>query len=171
MSNDRAFHVNGKPQDEKKHSSLPDRQRKANEAVAGIMDQINELLAKAEKQLKALQPSHDASLVYKSDSWDNYEWESHRCIGFVKYEDHRHPSGWRICHRSYEESVLSGECRGETGWKPLSDCPRWVRVEVALLFPKLLPKLQEELVKVTEDFVPQASRALAALQKALAQEV
>src|SRR5437868_15485045 len=113
MLNERRFSVNGKPHGEEKDISLPDRQRKANEAVAGIMDEINELLAEAEKKLKALQPAGDTSFAYQCDSWDNYEWESRHCIGFMKYENQRHASAWRICHRSYEENEVIGECRGE----------------------------------------------------------
>jgi hypothetical protein len=167
MLNDRRFSVNGQPHGEKKDISLPDRQRKANETVAGIMDQINERVAELEKLLKTLQPTQDAFVPYPAESWDN-EWESCADIGFVKYEDHRHPSAWRICHRSYEANLVSNERRNETGWKPLTDCPRWLRVHVVSDFPKLLPQLLEEIVNATEDFVPTARKAKAALEQALA---
>src|SRR5262249_51888968 len=116
--NERRLSVNGQPHGDKKATSLPDRQRKANEAVAGIMDQINELLAEAEKLLKAFQPTQDASVPLGSEVWENCEWESVACIGFVKYEDHRQPPAWRICYRSYENSLISDERRSDTGWKP-----------------------------------------------------
>jgi len=162
MSPDRRPSLNGTLHEQKNDKSLADRQRKATEEVAGIMDQINKLLAEAEKKLKALQPTADVSLSYSSDSQDN-RVESHRCIGFVKYQ-----GAWRICHSSYDEDTVSGDCTNQTAWIPLADCPRWLRVEVACLFPEKLPELQQEIVKTAEDFVPKARKALSALREALA---
>src|SRR4051794_25361340 len=135
--NERRFSVNGKSHGGKNDISLPDRQQQASQAVADIMDQINELLAEAEKKLKALQPTHNAAILIDADLPDNCEWQFKRYLGFIKCD-----SMWRICYSAYEESVLYPEqCRGDTGWKPLADCPRTIRAQVVSRFPELLPSL------------------------------
>jgi hypothetical protein len=151
----RRFSVNGTGEGGGKEDSLLDRNRKALAAVSPVLDQINQKFSEAEKKLKAFQPSENASFSYDSEPADLYRpdaWKIHYCVGFVL-----HNGQWRICHGSYHDGVNE---QGPDNWQPITEAPRRVRVKVASRFPKLYHRLQEEIVKATEVFGPEAEKAL-----------
>jgi hypothetical protein len=151
------FSVNGQ---EKKSKS--ERFVKAKQVLLPVLDQINQRFSVVEKRLKDLQPVNAAWAQYKSEPTDPYHpdfcYHITYCVGVAK-----HNGEWRICHGVFDD----GQPEDPGHVEPISETSRWVRVEVASSLPEWLPKLEERIIQGTEEFVPRAEKALAAMMLGL----
>jgi hypothetical protein len=145
-----------KEHSEAKKRSLEERNEHADAELSTRYEQINQLLAEAEKRLKRLKPPQEVWIAYNMKQVNPDNPGSPECwelIGLCRYA-----GTVRLCHATdWDEGDIANI-------RPVVECPAEVRVKAA----NLIGKLRIKFVKMKEEFIPQVDDAINVLTSALA---
>jgi hypothetical protein len=133
--------------------------KKAGEEIIAGYQLIEEAWKKAEAKLALAHVPLDVKVKIRAGDIGGEE-QPHgsytQFLGYVKIKNQ-----WRIC--IVTESDFFNQPETEYNYRPITECP----VEERLDMFELFPKLYQEVIKVTKDFVPVIKDKVADFEKAL----
>jgi hypothetical protein len=127
----------------KRKPTLAERDREAEQRLSTRYDALNQLFIEAEQRLKSLKPLHPVWVQYGHDPFGAWE-----ILGITK-----HQGKWRLCHAYDHEMNDDGPFREV---KPIVECA----IDIRICAARFVRRLNEEIVKSKEEYVPKVDEAI-----------
>jgi hypothetical protein len=152
------FSLNGKAKPAHVHNpaELEVRNKALRTKTDERLNHLTELWREIEKQLIGRQQPHQVYYVYHTER--HCSGEEGYCIGIAKYA-----GKWRLCLGEYAEDY--NDCDAVSiSWRPITDCTKEERINVA----RYVKKLDQKIVETGEQMLPKLDEAICHLEDQLA---